>query len=236
MRRAADAARRRAARLPLAVALAAGLALGCSREGRTPPSEAERGAQPRAGAGEARGHEPAPPAAQALPTARAAGAPEPLEEAALEEALPSGFLPPDAAATWPGAEGEVATAVALRAASHGGFDRVVLELDRHASYRVAWLGAPPVGCGSGEAASLPGAAFLEVTLEPAKAHDESGALTLQTRELRPALPAVGAIELTCDFEAVLTFAAGAPERLPFRVSRLEGPPRLVVDVRHPTPP
>jgi hypothetical protein len=46
------------------------------------------------------------------------------------------------------------------------------------------------------------------------------------------LRAVGSVALTCDFEAVLTLAVGAPDRLPFRVSRLEGPPRLVIDLRH----
>ena len=36
---------------------------------------------------------------------------------------------------------------------------------------------------------------------------------------------------TGDFEAVLTWVAGLDERAPFRVLRLAGPHRLVVDVR-----
>jgi hypothetical protein len=177
----------------------------------------------------------APAPAEADPTSTVAGgAPADPPAPPLGEPAEPGFLAPDAAASWPGTGGEVATALALRAGSHPGFDRVVLELDRFAAYHVSWLDGPPIGCGSGEVVDLPGSAFLEVRLEPAKAHDEQGALTLQTRELRPALPAIGSLALTCDFEAVLTLAAGAPARLPFRVTRLEGPPRLVIDVRHAT--
>ena len=176
----------------------------------------------------------APAPAEAVPTSTvAAGAPAGPSSPPVGESPAAGFLGRDAVASWPGAGGEVATALALRAGSHPGFDRVVLELDRFAAYHVSWLDGPPIGCGSGEVVDLPGSAFLEVRLEPAKAHDEQGALTLQTRELRPALPAVGSLALTCDFEAVLILAAGAPARLPFRVTRLEGPPRLVIDVRHP---
>jgi hypothetical protein len=166
--------------------------------------------------------EPAPDATAPEP------APSEPPAVAAEPGSPP-FLAPAAVLAATG-EGEVATAVDLRAASHPGFDRLVLELDRAAGYRVAWLDGPPVGCGSGEVVELPGAAFLEIRLEPAKAHDEEGALTLQTRDLRPELPALSSVAVTCDFEAVLTLAAGAPRRLPFRVARLEAPPRLVVDV------
>jgi hypothetical protein len=36
---------------------------------------------------------------------------------------------------------------------------------------------------------------------------------------------------TGDFEAVLTWVAGLEDRAPFRVIRLSGPPRIVVDVQ-----
>lgn len=36
---------------------------------------------------------------------------------------------------------------------------------------------------------------------------------------------------TGDFEAVLSWVAGLDERAPFRVQRLAGPPRIVVEVR-----
>lgn len=214
---------RTARRTGIGAALAASLALAACGASRTaPPPAGPTGTATTPGAPAPTPPDPGSPAAAPDPAPPPGG--EPGE---------AGFLVPGAVASWPGAGGEVATAVALRAGTHPGFDRVVLELDRLAAYRVAWLDGPPIGCGSGEVADLPGRAFLEARLEPAKAHDEQGALTLQARELRPALPAVGSLALTCDFEAVLTLAAGAPDRLPFRVTRLEAPPRLVIDVRHP---
>lgn len=134
---------------------------------------------------------------------------------------------PTAAAT------EVATVVALRAATHDGFDRVAIELaSGPPGYRVAWSKVPPTGCGSGETMDVPGRAWLVVRLDPAQAHDEQGRGTLETRSSRPGLPAVQAIAISCDFEAVASWAIGAPRPLPFRVLALHDPPRIVVDVAH----
>jgi hypothetical protein len=52
------------------------------------------------------------------------------------------------------------------------------------------------------------------------------------REVPVALANVRRLVLTCDFEAVVVWvlAVGSPNR--YRVTVLEGPPRLVVDLRH----
>jgi len=144
------------------------------------------------------------------------------------------FQPPDVAVDEPTAAAtRPATVVALRAASHGDFDRVTLELaGGFPGYRVAWRTTPPRQCGSGEAMSVPGRAWLEVRLDPAQVHDEQGHVTVEPRSTRPGLSAVQAIALACDFEGVASWAIGSPRKLPFRVMPLHDPPRVVVDVAH----
>jgi hypothetical protein len=50
------------------------------------------------------------------------------------------------------------------------------------------------------------------------------------RRIRPDLDVVEEIAAAGDFEAVLSFGIGIDERAPFRVLRLSGPGRIVVDV------
>jgi len=86
-------------------------------------------------------------------------------------------------------------------------------------------------CGSGEVTELAGDAWLAVSFEPAAAHDEAGHPTLTAREQQPRLPVVREIELTCDFEAVVSVVIGVASPNRFRVLELASPARLVVDVR-----
>ena len=163
----------------------------------------------------------APPRRPPLPAGRAeAGGPPFLSADTIVDE-------PVAAATAP------ATVVALRSASHDDFDRVTIELSSGPpGYRVAWSKVRPTGCGSGEPLDVPGPAWLVVRLDPAQVHDEQGRGTIETRNSSPGLPAVKAIGIGCDFEAVASWAIGAPRRLPFRVMPLHDPPRVVVDVAH----
>src|SRR5574341_184181 len=52
-------------------------------------------------------------------------------------------------------------------------------------------------------------------------------------ELKPALPSLLEAERTGDFEGVFTWVLGLSEATDFRVTTLDGPPRLVIDVAHP---
>lgn len=114
-----------------------------------------------------------------------------------------------------------------------GYDRVVIEFDGALpGYDVRYVGQL-VQDGSGEPVSLRGAADLRITIQPANAHDDSGASTLPTRRLTPGYPAVAEARLVGDFEAVVTVGVGASARLPFRVTELSGPSRLVIDLRQP---
>lgn len=129
----------------------------------------------------------------------------------------------------------IATLVAVRVASHAGFDRVVFEFAEPSlpGLHVEYVDRPVRACGSGEVVPLAGDAWLEIRFYPANAHDEEGRATLDAREIAPRLPVVLEMKLTCDFEAEVAWVLGvaSPER--YRVLELSGPARIVVDVRHP---
>lgn len=151
------------------------------------------------------------------------------------------FLPSTTVVDEPAAAaGMPATVIAVRSAAHlglhEGFDRVTIELAGSApGYRAAWRTTPPRRCGSGAAVAMAGSAWLEVRLDPAQAHDAEGRVTLEARPQQPpGLSAIHGLEMTCDFEGVVSWALGAPRALPFRVMPLSDPPRVVVDVAHAT--
>ena len=156
--------------------------------------------------------------------------------------LPSGqaeaggprFLPPATIVDEPTAAAVApATVVALRTAAHEGFDRLTVELAGSSpGYRVAWRTTPPRHCGSGEPVKAAGPAWIELRLDPAQAHDAEGRVSIAGGTEQPKLTALRSLELSCDFEAVVGWALGAPRTLPFRVMALSDPPRVVVDVAH----
>lgn len=122
---------------------------------------------------------------------------------------------------------------AVREAAHSSYDRMVWEHGPDGSgYRVAYVDAPVLSCGSGEPVTLEGGAVLTVTLLPAVAHSEDGKSLLATKQLKPGHISVKSMEQICDFEGRVTWAIGVRERLPVRVSLLKDPARLVVDVQH----
>jgi hypothetical protein len=127
----------------------------------------------------------------------------------------------------------------VRAASHdeeGGFDRITFEFATAArpSYRVEYITPPATGCGSGEPATIAGVAILHVRFANTNAHDlQSGQSTIDATEIAPGLPALLEAEQTCDFEAVVNWDIGLSAQVDFRVTELDNPPRIAVDVAHP---
>ena len=69
-------------------------------------------------------------------------------------------------------------------------------------------------------------------MSPANAHTEEGRPTVAERERTPSLPVLSELELTCDFEAVVTWVLGVGSPNRYQVREMNSPPRLVVDVRH----
>lgn len=132
-------------------------------------------------------------------------------------------------------EGGRATSIlrSVRVARHEGYDRAVWEFsDARPGVHVEYVDDPVRACGSGHPVELAGDGWLEVRFEPAAAHDEAGRSTFDERRLEPALPVVLEVVSTCDFEAVVTWVLAVASPEPYRVTLLEGPPRVAVDVRH----
>jgi hypothetical protein len=96
---------------------------------------------------------------------------------------------------------------------------------------VEYVDRPVRQCGSGEPVPLSGDAWLEVRLEPARAHTEEGRATIAERRRTTAMPIALEMVQTCDFEAVVIWVLAASSPEAFRVIRLENPPRVVVDIR-----
>jgi hypothetical protein len=131
--------------------------------------------------------------------------------------------------------GGVALLTGVRAASHEGYDRVVLELRGGVpGYDVRYVERPVRADGSGEPVVVDGGAVLLVRMEPALDADltqESAARTYTgPTRLTPSTTAVVELVRTGGFESVLTWAVGVDEKRPFRVTRLESPSRIVIDV------
>src|SRR5690606_28110133 len=125
-----------------------------------------------------------------------------------------------------------ATLVAVRTAAHDSFDRIVFEFDeRVPGFHIEYIDRPVRKCGSGKATQLAGDGWLEVRMYPANAHTEEGRPTVAERERRPNLPVLSELELTCDFEAVVTWVFGVESPNRYQVRELNNPPRLIVDVQ-----
>ncbi|MGM0433838.1 MAG: AMIN-like domain-containing (lipo)protein [Pseudomonadota bacterium] len=127
----------------------------------------------------------------------------------------------------------VSKLVAVRTTTHDGFDRVVLEFDeRVPGYHTEYIDQPIRKCGSGKVTQMAGDGWLELRMYPANAHTSEGQPTIAERERMLDLPVLSELELTCDFEAVVTWVLGVESPNRYRVRELSGPPRLVIDIKH----
>ncbi len=124
------------------------------------------------------------------------------------------------------------TVTAVRAAAHEGFDRVVFELSGSGTpgWSVEYVDAPSAQ-GSGAAIDVPGAAYLQVTLQGTSFPYDSGAEELA----RAAVPVSGTdvvqgVFYDATFEGTSAAVIGTATRAPFRVYSLTGPSRVVVEV------
>lgn len=126
--------------------------------------------------------------------------------------------------------------VAVRVGEQEGFTRFVLEFEGETrpGYDVRWVGGPIAEDASGDPVAVEGGAFLQVVVQPASGFDLDAGVPTYDGPDRLAGPEGGAIleaVRTGDFEAVLTWVLGAEERVPFAVSTLGSPSRVVVDVQ-----
>jgi hypothetical protein len=123
---------------------------------------------------------------------------------------------------------------AVRADSQPGYDRIVFEFagDSIPGYHIEYASGPVVRCGSGDPVAVAGSGRLVVRFEPARAHNEQGNPTIAQRTLAPRLPAVGELQIVCDFEGQVEWVLGIHAGTPYRVLELTAPARLFLDVRH----
>ncbi|HEX2095655.1 MAG TPA: hypothetical protein VHG28_24875 [Longimicrobiaceae bacterium] len=129
--------------------------------------------------------------------------------------------------------GGVVTLRAVRTARNPEWDRVVFEFaEALPGYHVEYVDRPVRRCGSGHVAEVAGDGWLQVRLTPAQAHDEAGRVTIRERERKLGFPVLRELELTCDFEADVTWVLGVARPNRYRVLELTDPARLVVDLRH----
>ena len=150
-----------------------------------------------------------------------------LATAAPAAALPGfGTAPAIAEAPAPG------TQVSVRSVTYGrhdGFDRVVLTVSGPtAGYNVQYV-PKLVTDGAGETLPIAGGAIIHVALH-STTWNESPSPRLN---VSPRFPALRQIRSAGEFEGYATYGIGQATKAGFRVFRLTGPDRIVVDVRHP---
>lgn len=123
---------------------------------------------------------------------------------------------------------------AVRIAEHEGFDRIVFEFDSDGlpQWHVSYIDAPVIQCGSGHEMPVAGTAWLQVRFNGANAHTEAGEATSGPARRTVDLQSVREVVRTCDFEAEVTWVAGAAGEQAYRPRVLEAPARLVVDIAH----
>ena len=172
---------------------------------------------------------PAPSQTAPLPPGTTAPAPSSPTRTTLTEGL-----------AWPTAprttRGNGGLLVAIRAARHPGFDRVVFEfaegLPPSSVKFVPYVLEDP----RGGLLPLRGQAFLQVTFQHAGTLDQRSSPPRRTYTgptvLTPNLPSLAQLRLAGDFEAVLSFGVALRQRAGFRVLTLPAPWRVVVDISH----
>jgi hypothetical protein len=114
---------------------------------------------------------------------------------------------------------------------HSGYDRFVLR-GRLATpgYDVRYVNKI-VADGSGKTIVLLGTKRIRVIVRPARGHTNAGTNLLPST-LTPKCSNLRQVKKAGDFEGVVTYGLGLSRRTGFRVFRLTGPTRVVVDVAH----
>ena len=135
---------------------------------------------------------------------------------------------------------EIALLERVALARHEGYDRVVFQFRNVVpGYRVEYVDPPLKEDGSGNRVEVDGDAFVLIRMEQASGFDvatDEGVLVYEgPRRLEGSDAGTSVVrELVRigDFEAVLSWVVGLSDRVDFRVTTLDGPPRLVVDFRN----
>jgi hypothetical protein len=123
----------------------------------------------------------------------------------------------------------------VRMADQGASDRIVFEFVAAVpAYSISYVDLPVTSDPVGEVVPLAGSAALQISLIGGSAYAQFGD-TEPTYRGPNRLPRGDTTQVTeivnlGDWEGVMVWAAGVGSRTGFRVTTLDGPPRLVVDV------
>ncbi len=114
-----------------------------------------------------------------------------------------------------------------------GFERFVFEFEGGVpGYRVRYVDKPITQCGSGRVVPVAGDAWLKMHFMPARAHDQdSGQPTVTDRNRMLDFSNARQLVDVCDFEGNVEWVLGVGYPGRFRVTELQNPPRVVVDVK-----
>ena len=114
----------------------------------------------------------------------------------------------------------------------GGWDRIVFEFSGP-NLPPATIGyvASASQCGSGAPVALKGSAVLSVRFSQAAAHDQSAQPTFTPKDLSGPGTTILEAKASCDFEGVVGWAVGIKAKQNFKVTTLQNPTRLVIDVK-----
>jgi hypothetical protein len=180
------------------------------------------------------GQGPAPGSAGSSTTAaprRATGTSSPTGEGGTATRTSADRVWSSAPKTAMRSAGTIPRLVAVRAASHPAYDRIVFEFEGETpGYRVEYVDQVTQD-GSGDPVPLQGRAFLSVILTPATMHDQQGKVTYRGQEtLTPGLPTLGQARLAGDFEGQVSWGLGLADTVGFKVTTFGQPPRIVIDL------
>lgn len=130
----------------------------------------------------------------------------------------------------PGNATGIVTLTDVRIGEHETADRIVFEFDgtNLPAARIEYVDSVQ-NCGSGSNVTVEGEKLLLVTLQQTQAHNDAGQATAPNVVPGPGQTIEGSLR-TCDFEGVVSYVIGITGEGPFKVSTLDGPTRLVIDV------
>lgn len=123
--------------------------------------------------------------------------------------------------------------VAIRAAHHPGYDRLVFEFSGGLPQQRSARYVSKIIAESGKTVSVTGSAKLQVRFFAASGHNPGGHVTYGPLRRTYALPGLIQVVTAGDFENVLRFGVGVARKEPVQVFTLTNPSRVVVDVKTP---
>jgi hypothetical protein len=177
-----------------------------------------------------------PDTAQATTTTEATTA-EATTASQSSTPAPSTWKTDDVSTPFGGAVPPVPRLTAIRVGSHPdeGHDRVTMEFDALPGFEAGYRPAVARD-GSGKPVRLPGKAFLQITFDPATAHDDKGNSAVADHPVTASYPALKAYLLSGDFEGLATVVLATSAKVGFRIGSdrtANGHYVVYVDLAHP---